>query len=634
MAKKRTLDTIAMTSTTDEKGIITDVNDSLCKISGYKRRMLIGKTHKIIASGIHTDKFFSKIWNIISSGKPWRGEICNRTRDGEIFWVDSMIMPQMQEGSVIGYTSVSFRATQRKKLKQKLRAAIERNKAMSQSAKFAIITMSLDGSITGFNRRAEAMLGYNSSEVVGLANQLLFHDSDELSKMTKILSDEYGQDIPPGLGTLTFRANKGECDESQWIFIRKDGAKINVRLSMTALHSRSGKTIGYMGIAKDITQDLIKESINDETQQLLTNALRTLPVAVFAKDVKDGFKFNIWNRAAETMFGLSASDCIGKTDYDFFPKAQADFFRNKDVEACNSVGILDIPTEPANLAKGPGILHTRKIVIRDSEGKPSILLGICEDITDQIESQRLIEEQKVKLISASNMSSIGEMAAGIAHEINNPLAITIGRAGLLLSQLEANQSLPVSKIIESLNIVIKSTNRAAKIIAGMKELSRDAESDQMVPSDINHSLNDALALCRERFKKHGITLVVVPSGPANYMGRPVQLSQVFMNLLNNSFDAVVNESKKWVNVSVSLSAGSIRIEFSDSGQPIDKIIRDKIMQPFFTTKEVGKGIGLGLSISRQIISSHGGSLYLDDSRPSTTFVIELPQLSMASPIAA
>lgn len=135
-----------------------------------------------------------------------------------------------------------------------------------------------------------------------------------------------------------------------------------------------------------------------------------------------------------------------------------------------------------------------------------------------------------------------------------------------------------------------------------------------------------MAFCRERFKHHGIELSLESTTSEFAVEcRPTQISQAILNLLNNAFDAVENLAEKWVRVSVKDMGVALTVAVTDSGKGIPKNIRNKILQPFFTTKEVGKGTGLGLSISRGIVAGHGGQLFIDASAPNTSFVIRLPK---------
>lgn len=251
-------------------------------------------------------------------------------------------------------------------------------------------------------------------------------------------------------------------------------------------------------------------------------------------------------------------------------------------------------------------------------------MGVAEDLTEELRVNELINQQNAKLQSAAKMASLGEMAAGIAHEINNPLSIVVGKANLLLQNLE-KASLTNEKLKESLEKIISNSNRASKIITGLKALSRNVEGEPMALVDMDAILNDSLDMCRERLKSNGIKLLVESSTDALFNGRSIQIGQVLTNLLNNASDAVCNNENSWIKVKVTETDDRVRVTVTDSGAGIPTEIRGKLMQPFFTTKGVGKGTGLGLSVSRQIAVDHGGSLSIDETCPNTCFILELPK---------
>lgn len=239
------------------------------------------------------------------------------------------------------------------------------------------------------------------------------------------------------------------------------------------------------------------------------------------------------------------------------------------------------------------------------------------------ESQRVIVEQQGAMIASAKMSSLGEMAGGIAHEINNPLAIIKGKASIVKKHL-IKGSLDVDKLGEELLKIENTTERIAKIIRGLRSFSRNAAADPMEVVRLSSVLEDTLELCQERFKNHSIELRIDCQVDTSLECRPSQLSQVLINLLGNAHDAVKELPQKWVAIETVVQLSTVTIRITDSGTGIPTEVAEKMMLPFFTTKEVGKGTGLGLSISKGIVEDHHGQLYLDPSHRNTCFVIELP----------
>lgn len=243
-------------------------------------------------------------------------------------------------------------------------------------------------------------------------------------------------------------------------------------------------------------------------------------------------------------------------------------------------------------------------------------IGIRFDITAEKECEK-------KLLLSSKMASLGEMASGIAHEINNPLTIINGKAMKLRMQL-AQETVDPEKTREALWKIEATTERIAKIIKGLRSFSRNAEQDPMEEVQLSKIIDDTLELCRERFKNHGIELRLDCSPDILVECRATQISQVLLNLLGNAHDAIEMLPERWVSVEVTENGNTVDISVRDSGTGIPEDIAQKIMDPFFTTKEVGKGTGLGLSISKGIAEAHKGSLFYDASSKNTHFVFELP----------
>lgn len=256
---------------------------------------------------------------------------------------------------------------------------------------------------------------------------------------------------------------------------------------------------------------------------------------------------------------------------------------------------------------------------------PEGLLVVGINIDDLKSAKQEIEWQKASMQNSSRLAELGVMAGGIAHEINNPLAIISGRVQNLILQINRGR-IDNEKLKVDLTSVEQTSHRIAKIIRGLRSFARNSENDPLSPEDINIIIEDSLAMCQARLYNLQIDLKVHISEPdIKVKCRPAQLSQVLLNLLNNSVDAIEKLPEKWIRFDCEASEEMIRISITDSGQGIEPHLREKIMTPFFTTKELGKGTGLGLSISHGIMSSHQGKLYLDTKSKNTCFVIEIPR---------
>jgi C4-dicarboxylate-specific signal transduction histidine kinase len=217
------------------------------------------------------------------------------------------------------------------------------------------------------------------------------------------------------------------------------------------------------------------------------------------------------------------------------------------------------------------------------------------------------------------------MAGGIAHEINNPVFVISSRVQLMLLKLEKGTELEKAWK-PHLEVILSTCERIARIIRGLRVMARGAEGETTEPISLRALVDQTVDLCEARLAQTGAKLDFHPIDESCIVeGRPVQLSQVVLNLLNNAFDAVEGSEKPWIRIEAKCLGDEVEIAVSDSGPGIDPSIRTRIMEPFFTTKPVGKGTGLGLSLSQGIMKAHHGKLYLDESAPHTRFVVKLPK---------
>ena len=239
------------------------------------------------------------------------------------------------------------------------------------------------------------------------------------------------------------------------------------------------------------------------------------------------------------------------------------------------------------------------------------------------EQHKQIIAQQAVLTETAKMSALGVMAGGIAHELNNPLSIIVGRATQTKERLQKNQ-IPTEKVLEALEKIEKVSDRMAKIIHGIKTFSRDATHDPLKEESLGSLVEETLELCKEKLKKLDISIEVANFGELKIYCRATQISQVLLNLIGNSADAIAEQSERWIKIDFHLDAQNLVLNVTDSGKGIPPETAEKLMTPFFTTKEVGKGTGLGLSISKGILEKHNGSLTLNKAHSHTQFCLSLP----------
>jgi C4-dicarboxylate-specific signal transduction histidine kinase len=256
---------------------------------------------------------------------------------------------------------------------------------------------------------------------------------------------------------------------------------------------------------------------------------------------------------------------------------------------------------------------------------------LAAQIRERERIQATQDAQRAQMIAASKLTSLGEMAGGLAHEINSPLNIIQARAPDLQETAQAKALVESSNVLKATGSILRTSERIMAVVRGLRTFARDGQADPYERTSVQTIVDDTLALCRERFAAYGITVAVSGLQPdLTIECQRVQISQVLLNLLNNAFDAVQSQANKWIRVEVSTEADYLSVAVIDSGRGIPREIAEKAMQPFFTTKPVGKGTGLGLSISNAIAEAHHGQVWIDSRGPNTRIVLSLPRTHSSS----
>ena len=243
-------------------------------------------------------------------------------------------------------------------------------------------------------------------------------------------------------------------------------------------------------------------------------------------------------------------------------------------------------------------------------------------------NEQLLAELKANtkaMLQSSKLSSLGEMAGGIAHEINNPLAILSGavfKLKVLLQRLDCIDAESQS-VLDKMEATIQ---RAMKITTGLLNFARDGNQEEKDSEDLWRSITDAVDLTAKRLSSHGVELRLLPAKEeVLFAHNSVQISQVVLNFINNAFDAIRDSEDRWIEIELGADSTHYIIRITDSGLGIPESIREKIFDPFYTTKAVGKGTGLGLSVSLGIIDHHQGRIEVNAASKNTEFLILLPK---------
>ncbi|MGO9118512.1 MAG: PAS domain S-box protein [Desulfomonilaceae bacterium] len=457
----------------------------------------------------------------------------------------------------------------------------------------AIISIVKGGSIIIFNSAAERLLGYEKAEVVGKKNIADLYPRGEARRIMRDLrSNDYG-----GPGILQKR---------DLVVMDKYGKEIPVSLSASLLYE-AGQEVGSVGIFTDLREIRGLEKRLIRTLQLMDNLIENSPSATIY--VRKGGEIVIFNAAAEKLTGYNKEEVIGRLDVrDLYKPGEA----KQIMKDLRSNGILerDMVWLDKNRVEIPIRLHGTLLY---EDGNEIGSLGI---ITDQRE-RRGLERQ---LLRSEKLASLGQLAAGIAHEINQPLTGILTFAHLLRKKFQDDELTH-----KDLAIIVRETTRISKIVQGILDFARETPMHKE-PRHIDELLDQTLEIVTGQHRFFGITLnkEYDPSIPKVVVDSNM-MEQVFMNIILNALDCMKGSGT--LTVRTRQDYDWIEVGFVDTGYGIPEEILDKIFDPFFTTKSSteGMGMGLGLATTYGIMKNHNGEILVSSKVGSgTTFTIRLP----------
>ena len=376
-----------------------------------------------------------------------------------------------------------------------------------------------------------------------------------------------------------------------------------------------------------------------EQHSIVESVLDNLPVAVFAKNASDNYRFVLWNKKQEEVTTLKASKALGKNDYDLFAEESADYFRSVDEAVLKRDRLLRVPEEIIETLDGKEVhLRTVKIPIIEEKSGQKLIVGISEDITEQVKSLEKLEhlnkdlsaankelqDTQMQLIQAEKLESIGRLAAGVAHEVKNPLALLLLGVDYLSGGIEPGDE-NVEKI---LNQMREAVDRADRIVRGLVDFSSQ-RALTLEPVKLQNVMDDVLLLVKHELTRSNTTVSLsIPDDLPHVFLDLSKFEQVLINLIINAVHAMENTRKAKLEIrarcesldDVVKNEGArkyevfrsgdrvVILEIVDNGSGIDKKDASRLFDPFFTTKATGVGTGLGLSVVRQIVKLHGGEI--------------------------
>ena len=372
-----------------------------------------------------------------------------------------------------------------------------------------------------------------------------------------------------------------------------------------------------------LKMDLI---VFDNEKRLLEDIFKNSLDVIVVKDW-DG-NFVKCNEVVAGLYGTTPEEMVGKED-SFFTgnKEQGEFFK-ENVRNIMSKGEQEIVHEDSTNAETGEVRNFKSIKtpIINQKGEKEIIV-IAQDVTDVVQLQKKAEDQLALSAHQAKLASIGELAAGVGHEINNPLAIAKGNLDLIKRMAKKGKELSEEILNPYFEKIENSNKRIAKIVMGLRSFARVDDEEKKCFSFLD-ALEESIEMVKKIYENEGVTISFSPDENLRKFGIKGlrgSTQQVYINFLSNAKDAVESTEKKEIHIDIIKENDSIVMTFSDTGKGIPTEIKNRIFDPFFTTKEVNKGTGIGLSISEKIIQEMDGRLYVEDRKGGgTTFKLKVP----------
>jgi two-component system cell cycle sensor histidine kinase/response regulator CckA len=592
-----------------QNGFFTYVNPRLAEIFGYTAEEIVGTMGP-------KDLVAADDWSLVDGNirkriageaKSFHYEFRGRKKTGETINVEAY-GSRTENGGRPALIGTLLDITERKRSEELLKDAEEKYRSIFENAVEGVFQTTPEGQFLAVNPTLARMLGYDSTEdlMVSLNDigQQIYVEPTRRSELMRILEQE-------GVA-LGF-----ECE-----LFTKGGRKITAVVNVRSVLDRNGTAVCYEGMIEDISERKKVEETLNRLHELHRAIIENAPVSIFTLD-KDGV-FTSVNPALAFLSDLG-------------PKTEAklvgfNWVKNPYTIQCGLAAHIErgLQGEAFQLWDFPFVSYTggrnlymdfNGVPLKGKDGAVEGLLCIIEETTDRVKT-------RAKLMQEGKMSAIGKLAAGIAHELNNPLATLVAYAELARDSLEgfgaSIASLPpVEELKGYLGIIEEQAFRCKSVVGDILSLPRKEGLD-IRAIDLNRIVENVVELIRVERSHVKILEELSPSLPP-VPGDTRALRQVLVNLISNGLDAVEGRMNPTLWIRTKPGVRKVVIEIEDNGIGIPDTIVDKIFEPFYTTKESKKGIGLGLSLSSELIRDMGGTIRVESKpRRGTTFFIALP----------
>ena len=576
--------------TQDLKGRFTSINPAGLRLLGYSSEEGKKLTARQVVAPEHHNLYLTRQADQVARREEATFEIELLTRDGRRVQVEVSSRPVFRAGVAVGLQGIARDISERKRTEQVIREKEEFIRSVIDTDPNRIFVKNREGRFILVNRAAAESHGRKVEEIVGRLESEINPNAGQVKR--------FQQDDREVMDTLQDKFIAGEK------LTTRKGQTVWLQTVKRPIIGADGRADFVLGVSTDITE-------RKRSEVFLESILENLPIGVFLKDAVS-LKMVMYNAGAERLFGLERAYAIGRSDYDFFPKEQADLFTAADREVLASGRMADIPEEEVlTRNRGRRVLHTRKVPIFDENGQAIYLLGISEDITERKEAEEALRQAKESADEANRAKS--SFLATMSHEIRTPMNAVIGMSNLLLDtplNLEQRDFVQtVRNSGEALLAIINDILDFSKIEAGKLSL-------EVLEFDLRDTVETTVDLLSNQAAEKRIELVCQFDEPVCTLlrGDAGRLRQVLLNLASN---AVKFTQQGEVVVAVSQESetathATLRVAIRDTGIGISEEALQRLFQPFIqadgsTTRRFG-GTGLGLAISKRLVELMGGTI--------------------------
>lgn len=615
---------------TDPDGNIEYVNPKFFHLTGYSKNEVIGKNPRILQSGEHSKAYYDDLWATITKGKNWQGEFCNKKKNGDLYWELALISPIKDDGGrITHYLGIKEDISDRKNLEEALKESEGIYKAIFETTGSAKLIIEEDTTISMVNKEFEKLTGYTKKEVEGKKSWSEFVLPEDLATMKKHHDQRRSH---PGDGPRHYEVRfLDRYGNSKDMFVTVDKIPGTKKSIASALNISELKRSQKALAESESKYRMLAENSSDIIYFLDENLNRTY-----------------MSPAVERMIGYTAEEHIEQRREDFYTPQSLKHFQatmRKQVQKLKSGETLDemVKLELAAKHKNGSLIwiESRAKPVFDSEGNFKGFIGISRDITERKRAEeklRRYKESLEKLVKARTkeltrkmealkkaeaealmhrqelshvlrVATIGELTATLTHQLNQPLTAILSNAQAAQRFLRA-ESPDLGELNEILSDIVAENRRANEVVNQIRTMMKRKELE-MHPLNINEVIQEVVSLTRSDAVIRNID-VKLDLDPAlsSTLGDRIQLQQVILNLMINGFESLAKQestARKMIIKTCLHKSRAIQVDVHDSGPGIEGNIFKRIFEPFFSTKETG--MGMGLSINKTIIASHGGDIW-------------------------